>query len=968
MDLNFIGLKMRSIAFFGCECGFLRSSLLPHFITSLTLSTAILGATVPLDDPESRSLVPLNEQISDQDARLELAKALLSVKGDDQLDFTKSLLQKLLQTRPDDPEILLYLSQIHFRQKQYSQAEQIYQHVLSMHLQDARLLLLLALGETQLGYAKTAKDLFEHLQKSIDTPEFRLDYAGCMLSWGDYYTAEKYYHDALSKSESSTLILKMKLALALSSQQRYAEAEQVYLSILEERWHPQALYEIVQLKILQKEYIAGLEACTLLRSQVPENPDYALLEAHIHYLLQHFEEVLALINSLPDDPKSSDKSHRVKAWTIAAKAHYKLSQDAQAEVLLNKALELDPENTEARYYIAGTCVTAPAFIQKIITRYTSPQILKEWGDLYASEGYADIALQLYRRSVAINDQYFPGKLSLAGMHAVLFQYEEALTLLQSLLNDFPSSYRLQLEFARILSWFKQYKSSLIAYDDLIRVNQKNPVPLLEKARVQYWAKWGHAFDKSYAKLLYPSVNELLCKQMEKESERANIPDLACYLHILNSHLYDDDIYKGYEELYRHVNDDKPIWNIDFTLNINKLLIDHYASYHIQKAASLEFDYKFDHWNKNALAALSSMHDMLSFAPGNEEARFDLAQAYCSFDLCEEAAEEYEKLLELDPLHSMARWALEREQILHRPASSLNYAYWHEIGYGVLANIRRYRMSLDYLYPLPHCFTLRAAVERWIERPYNPTKAYVANGATLGINGPINAYITCAGSFTEKIYTDRSLGTKYNGFLQTRCNCNDQGSLSLGFERQDVLENYYAIKQGIQANNFWAQWQSFFTRRWENSATYQYWRYSDHNQQNAVLLHSALQLLETPVILKLIGDVTYRNTAHTNRYIYNGPMLVDIIHPYWAPQHYWCGQATLEWYYSYTPMEFCGCEKRYFDCKLMYGNDTDQNRAFSFAAEWHHEFGDRWMFEIKGLVYRSLQWNAEGLWTTIKYMF
>jgi hypothetical protein len=33
----------------------------------------------------------------------------------------------------------------------------------------------------------------------------------------------------------------------------------------------------------------------------------------------------------------------------------------------------------------------------------------------------------------------------------------------------------------------------------------------------------------------------------------------------------------------------------------------------------------------------------------------------------------------------------------------------------------------------------------------------------------------------------------------------------------------------------------------------------------------------------------------------------------------------------------------------------------FEAEWKYEFAQRWLLEAKGLVHRSPQWDADGLW-------
>jgi hypothetical protein len=64
-------------------------------------------------------------------------------------------------------------------------------------------------------------------------------------------------------------------------------------------------------------------------------------------------------------------------------------------------------------------------------------------------------------------------------------------------------------------------------------------------------------------------------------------------------------------------------------------------------------------------------------PGNEEALFDEAQAACALGLCGREARIYERLLSIDPLHSLASEAAGRLRSRANPSVRFDYSYWNE---------------------------------------------------------------------------------------------------------------------------------------------------------------------------------------------------------------------------------------------------------------------------------------------------
>jgi tetratricopeptide (TPR) repeat protein len=79
-------------------------------------------------------------------------------------------------------------------------------------------------------------------------------------------------------------------------------------------------------------------------------------------------------------------------------------------------------------------------------------------------------------------------------------------------------------------------------------------------------------------------------------------------------------------------------------------------------------------------------------PSDLEARFDLAQVYARNRLWEEAAEQYEDILNIDARHRRARDALHKNHIYHEPVSTTSFAWSKQGGFGRLLDIETSRVT------------------------------------------------------------------------------------------------------------------------------------------------------------------------------------------------------------------------------------------------------------------------------------
>jgi len=266
------------------------------------------------------------------------------------------------------------------------------------------------------------------------------------------------------------------------------------------------------------------------------------------------------------------------------------------------------------------------------------------------------------------------------------------------------------------------------------------------------------------------------------------------------------------------------------------------------------------------------------------------------------------------------------------------------------------------------YHLRVTGHRWVEDPTERGGDREAYGGSIEAEGILNPAVRAALGYTRKDYRDEALEDKNLGYGRLWINLKDYARLGLGYERTDELYNDFGIRQGIQADQWWAGLSSHLTRRLEVEAEGRAIRYTDDNDGSRITLKAGYAFTDHPRIFKITGTGEYRDTKHGNVYHYRGAELVDITHPYWTPEDYYGATLTLEWYHDVSSLFVCGSELHFYDVRLSFGTDTEHNPAVRLEAEWHYEFRDRWTVNLKGLLHSSEEWDANGLWMTLQYRF
>jgi len=107
---------------------------------------------------------------------------------------------------------------------------------------------------------------------------------------------------------------------------------------------------------------------------------------------------------------------------------------------------------------------------------------------------------------------------------------------------------------------------------------------------------------------------------------------------------------------------------------------------------LERQAKRAYWWNYKTEAVEHYKAFLENEPADLEARFDLAQIYAHNRHWEEAAEQYNKILDIDARHRRARDALYKNAIYHRPELRTEYQWTKEQGRGDLLDMETCRLT------------------------------------------------------------------------------------------------------------------------------------------------------------------------------------------------------------------------------------------------------------------------------------
>jgi len=815
------------------------------------------------------------------------------------------------------------------------------------------LLLELADQEAALGHIPNAREYVLKALRQDDSPETKMRAAQLMNQWGAFHRAAALRRDALGK-QGADRAGEVALADTLANSQRYEEAEGLLRPLLAaEPENRQARLLLADIKVREKDGAEALDVLQPLAAKTGDREAEALRAGALE-LLGRYDEAAAVWERLADGRDPAMQVERGRMLLRAGNAE--AAGQAFAE-----AARIDAKDPAARYYSAlvKPDTNFSQLARDLSASETDPAALTRWAGLFSRDGRYDAAVTCLEAALRLDAEYFPARMALAENLAYDRRYDESLDMLQRLETDFPDSSNISLTRARVLAWSRQYDKSVAVYEALHADDPADPVPLREMARTEFWNKRAEAGTAAFGRLLEPPVDELLAERLEaaRQGDPADA-DLAKAAQQARQSALGGGVYQAYLRLAdTEVADRHP-----------QIFADLLPAYRIQHATVLEMRGKLAVYNRRFAPARDDLAALTDLWPGNEEAWFDLGQAQCAMGLCAEESATYARLLEIDPQHTLAARALERRKLRNAPQMRAGFNLWQEKGHGDVANIVRLRNDVQTSVPVGCNLRLEAAAHQWIEMPQDPSDQYQALGGTLGLSGVFNEWVSGSASWTAKRFGAGAPRDTDQLMARVELNMRNYARLGLGFARVDEVANRFALLSGTQSDNYILDVRVPVARRFDVEAGVRHVEYSDDNTGEGAYLEAGYDLTDHPNVLRAILRGEYRHTAKTSQDVYTGGYLTNIIHPYWTPQGYTAGTATLEWRQDLAEDFFCGARRHYLDLKLTGGTDSDSNNAVRVEAEWVYDFTDHWGVEARGLWHRSQQWDANGLWGGVRYGF
>ena len=905
---------------------------------------------------QAETIVRPQDQVSEFEARRELSRVLRALGKTEAAEIET---RKLLESRPDDPTLLADLADLEATRGHYSRSRELYEQALSRGLK-----------ETDLRYARQAQ------------------------SWGDFYRSERDFRACLEQHPLD-VDARLDLARVLIAEQRHEEAEQEYRALApRSATRTRALIGLANSKLLERDYKAVLPLAAQVLQNDPDQIEALTIQAEGFRALRYYKEASATYRRL-----TKLKEGGQTGWIGLGRIARAQKEEVGAESCFRRALGLNPHNVACRYYAMAkdAAGNADSLERLMAWRNLSIPELDTLAGLCASDGYLQAAITIYGTVLARDPEYFPARIKLSVVLATAHRYDESIELLTRLRKEFPDNAKITLSLARVLSWSRRYDDSLQTYRELISLSPPDPVPRKEMARVASWDKQMTLARGTYEGMLTPPVDELLIRALQRSSQtyalraigaagsRNGIPPEAlrppkltrleppsaheaANSESLQRRQITSSQQKPYE-LYERASQllDSRHLPVSSRSAVGAALNDLWPTYQLQKEIWLESRAKWLAWNNKFIQSQNAYKELVVFQPGNEEARFDLAQVEAAQNLSLETTAAYGQLLELDPLHTLAGEALERQSISRNPAIFTEYTYWNEKGIGRASDIERQhvRSGAEFVWNSQTQFLFSG--DYWLESPGSGASAGAAGG-TFGIRTVFNEYLRASGEWSHKEYFDSRYNSTDTGNANVTFNAWDYVHLTAQYARLDELHNEFGLAQGVQSDNLSLLFDSSVNHYVDITGGATWTHYTDSNNGIWLTLAPSFILHDHPHTLKLLLRGDYRNTSEQSIFEYEGARLRNIIHPYWTPQDYTRGTVILEWRHDLSREFYAGAQQLYYALHVGAGIDSTGNNNFLVEAEWHYEFLKHWTVEVRGGIDRSSAWDGAAAFLSMTYRF
>ncbi|MEZ6142343.1 MAG: tetratricopeptide repeat protein [Zavarzinella sp.] len=488
---------------------------------------------------------------------------------------------------------------------------------------------------------------------------------------------------------------------------------------------------------------------------------------------------------------------------------------------------------------------------------------------------------------------------------------------QQIIRQSPTNVRGHLAMARSFAITQSYRKSAVQYDQLVSIDPTFTIPPRERARVLFSDHQYSAARSQYNAVLSPSPTEVVLNRMAFNAQQDPRMMQAFGTH-LKGHMSGPALRAELEMMSKTHRDP------EVKLAAHRLLCEYDATLAWQEPFRLERDAKELKGYRNYMA-VPQYDALIAYEPTNTEALFDQGQVYGALRMTNAALTWYSNTLIVDPTHRESIAASERALAEISPKLDGRYDFMSQRGRTGVANMDRHRYTMAASLPLgDENEYLQFGYSRigyqptddrglWGNAPFARFQKKFDDNRLMTY-GQVNIE-QYQDRFTTRPTFDVGMWYDHNDVLRT----------TTGLFLENVAESGESIRQDIFRYGAYMGADLKPTRTWMLGGRYTYAHYDDDNDSHFGYLFNEVALTLPPKMLKLVKRFNvygYREETQFNSFPPNPNNLFGTIHPYFAPDIFASGEIRVEWWHWLSRDYFVHSNQCYYS--LQYGISTDNN--------------------------------------------
>ena len=342
------------------------------------------------------------------------------------------------------------------------------------------------------------------------------------------------------------------------------------------------------------------------------------------------------------------------------------------------------------------------------------------------------------------------------------------------------------------------------------------------------------------------------------------------------------------------------------------------------------------------AAGPILRGLIELEPGNQDARFDLAQTLGYRGYTRAAEREYLDLLALNPCHTEARVALERHRLWRRPAAFTEYSHLELDGRDGLADIRRddYTVGGRLVFGDAGESLTAKYTHTVFEPPRRPGERERIHGeiGSLRFARRIRGDLSGWAQLNVEEYDDEAFDTRPTFDAGIAWVTPHEATVrAFGF-LENIALNRESLRQDIHRGGVQTDFLWLPTRRWQLDGFYRFSSYSDDNAAHEGGLHNGFILRPGRRQVRLRADADF---AAFREFTIPGPPdgfgrnVRGSVHPYFSPDYFAFGTLGLEWKHWLSCDTFLGANAVWYElyAAARFDSDSESYGLLTARLNW-----------------------------------